>query len=192
MRLFYVTTLLLFTHCVYSQALLNFEAVQLQDKIHISWTMNAGTTCTGLKVQHSEDSLNFITIYEYPGICGNASTTETYTYNHTPKPNTYNYYRLDMGIYGLSEIKKVTFIGYTNNSYVIDYNTSTGLKIYFQNSLNDNYTFEIYNLSGKIIDSKNINSSEIPIPPFALKTGVYVFSLISQQGNSFSGKFVIP
>lgn len=72
--------------------LANFSAQQISNSVNISWTVKAGFSCTDVNVEHSTDSINFISIYTYPGVCGATSEDQDYDFvQQNPDKNTNNY-----------------------------------------------------------------------------------------------------
>ncbi len=80
-----------------------------------------------------------------------------------------------------------------NNSFqarVIPNPISNTGKIIFNNN-NDILSFEIFNISGKLMYSKeNISESEINIPTQQLEAGIYIFKLYNKEKNSV-GRFIV-
>lgn len=76
--------------------LADFSAIQLnRSNVQISWTMKAGVSCQSPEVQRSTDSLNFNSIYRYPGVCGGGDEQETYRWiDSRAILNAKSYYRL--------------------------------------------------------------------------------------------------
>ena len=142
----YILLVILFSGSIFAQAqnppmLLSFEINRFQNEIIISWEIESGNLCSGVQVEHSSDSISFTTIYDYPGVCGSSTANESYTFSHTnPISNAKNYYRINLGTNGISEILSITFVKLEENGYTlfpmpIEFNS----KIYFTKQINNNY-----------------------------------------------------
>jgi hypothetical protein len=192
------TLFLLFFNIPFSDAqnppsLQSFKIERFRDEILIVWEISSGNLCSGLKIEHSIDSLNFLGIFDYPGICGNSSVSERYSFSHMhPVANSLNFYRIDLNTNGTSETLKVFYADLKEKNYSLFPNpVSTSTNLYFNNPDNETVTFRIYNLNGKeFINQSNIRTGIIPIGSFKLPSGIYHFS-IDKGKEIINGKFVI-
>lgn len=177
-----------------SPILVFFEVNRYQNKIIIDWEIAGGNLCTGLKVEHSTDSLNFVSIYDYPGICGSSTSNEKYSYTHTnPVPNTRNYYRINLNTNGYSEILGITFIKLEDNGYALfPMPLESGSWLYFINDNKEDATIVIYNSSGrKIFEQELLKTNEVYLGNLSLPLGVYHFNILITDQKKVEGKFVV-
>lgn len=173
--------------------LANFSVQDFSNSVSISWTVKAGFSCTDLDVEHSTDSINFTSIYNYPGVCGATSEDEDYAFvQENPAKNSKNYYRMNLGNYGYSEVKSVFLFNYSNAGYSITPNPITdGGKLRFSNTENTSCFFEVYDVKGNMIYFLNdITGDEIELGSANLNSGVYFFRLYNAK-NSFNGRFSV-
>ncbi|HAW51895.1 MAG TPA: hypothetical protein DCX54_06130, partial [Flavobacteriales bacterium] len=88
-----------------------FQANTVDSQVYLSWTIKKGSTCNGIKITRSADSLNFVEIGRIDGVCGDASSAVNYSFiDATPLLNRKNFYRLDLGDVGPSEIISIDVI----------------------------------------------------------------------------------
>lgn len=171
--------------------LTNFSIQDFSNSVSISWTVKAGFSCTDVDVEHSTDSINFISIYNYPGVCGATSQDQDYNFvQENPTKNIKNYYRMNLGNYGYSEVKSVFLFDYSSAGYSITPNpiTSEG-KLRFINTENATFFFEVYDTKGNMIYFLNdISGNEIELGSANLNTGIYFFRLYNAK-NSYNGRF---
>ena len=127
----------------YHPILDNFIAIVSNEKIYLHWTITSGSTCNGMKVFRSTDTLNFTEIEDISGICGSTTTPVSYNYSdYAPIPNKTNYYRLELGVLGPSKYVSAEFIKPQNDNYLIRPNPVTeSATLFFKNDLHDPYTF---------------------------------------------------
>lgn len=173
--------------------LANFSVQDFNTSISISWTVKAGFSCTDVDVEHSTDSINFTSIYNYPGVCGATSEDQDYSFTQqNPDKNVKNYYRMNLGNYGYSEVKSVFLFDYSNAGYSIAPNPITdGGKLRFSNTENSTFFFEVYDTKGNMIYFQNdISGNEIELGSANLNSGVYFFRLYNTK-NSFNGRFSV-
>jgi hypothetical protein len=95
---------LVFLFCVLlgfckAQRIMSFNVYPYNNAVTAKFTIKAGSQCTGFQLQHGTDSLNMITVYDFPGVCGdfNANTDYSATHN-SPLLNQINYYRIQLQI----------------------------------------------------------------------------------------------
>ena len=88
---------LFFSTLCFSQRLQNFHLNLTHTIVTAKFTVAAGSSCNGYNVLHSTDSLNYTTIYNFPGICGNITKAEDFSFNHhSPTFNTNNFYKIEL------------------------------------------------------------------------------------------------
>src|SRR5437870_3891883 len=81
-----------------------FEAIQVENRVQLNFTISAGNTCNGIQIFRSPDAVNFIEIGDIQGVCGSSDRSESYFFiDQAPLKNKTNYYRLQLGTLGSSE-----------------------------------------------------------------------------------------
>jgi hypothetical protein len=173
--------------------LLSFELNRFQNELLVTWEIESGNLCTGLKVEHSSDSINFTSIYEYPGICGSSTANERYSFSHTnPIANARNYYRINLNTNGVSDILGITFIKLEESGYALfPMPIESGSKLYFSNDNNGTADFSIYNSSGALVlKTEGLKTNEISLDEINLPVGVYHFK-IKVADRKIEGKFIV-
>ncbi|UKN03220.1 T9SS type A sorting domain-containing protein [Paracrocinitomix mangrovi] len=194
MRIVVFISFLLLTGISYSQSLKStFKINQLNGEVHLSLTIHSGNTCNGLTIYRSKDSLNFESIGVIDGYCG--SLTESITYNFTdenPIVNQVSYYRFELMGLESSEIKSIKVIDLEGKNFKIWPNPiSDTATIYFNNDLQKEIAFNVYDLSGKLVYSLNTSSSEIPIDTSEFVNGTFIFVIRDEDKEVAKGKFIV-
>lgn len=188
---------LMVSSAAYSQgkpALDDFSAVLLKDQVYLSWVITAGSTCDGTKIYRSSDTLNFTQIADIQGICGSTSAPQSYFFYDTiPIKNTTNFYRLELGAMGYSQIVSVDYISLNNNSFDIrPHPAFQETKIYFLNPQNELYQLNIYTLEGKSIADLSTKEPYFTLNVSNFRPGIYVFTISSLSGTkNTQGKLIV-
>ncbi len=162
----------------------NFTVSENNGKVYLSWSIVSGSTCNGIQIYRSTDSINFAPVGSIAGICGSSSSAINYNFtDENPVKNKLNFYRLELGNSGSSEILSVEVIDIEANGYQIRPNPviSNG-KIYFDNNSKREHKLFIYNLIGIQILSSATKENFFELNTEKLLSGIYLFT-ISTEGN---------
>lgn len=172
----------------------NFNAIENNGTVIISWEISAGSTCNGIQIYRSTDSINFVQIWEIPGVCGNISQPQYYDYTDpAPVNNRTNFYRLQLGNIGFSGIVSVDIRDISAGGYQIQPNpSSSDFKIYFDNFKSRINQIDIYNSIGVKFFSSQSSGTFFHVDVNSFPSGNYIFT-ISNSGdlNSIKGKFAV-
>lgn len=193
--IFYILVILGFT--ANSQRIQNFYGVVSGTSVGLRFTITKGPQCSGYTIYHSIDSVNFIQIYDYPGICGDVSTDQNISYTHTsPAVNQTNYYKVQLvpvettpvlRIYVADQPKKkmMVFPNPVVNSYDI-------LSVKIFNVSNTRVIGFLYNQFGKPLREYDLTTvfDMTAINVYDLANGLYILWL-TDGTQAFSSKFVI-
>ena len=171
----------------------NFTVFENNGKVYLNWTIISGSTCNGIQIYRSTDSINYIQVGSIAGICGSSSTAVNYNFtDNNPEKNKINYYRLELGSNGSSEILSVEIID-IESGYQIRPNPVIGkAKIYFDNNTKLQHQLFIYNLNGFQIFSSTTKEDFFELNTETFLTGIYLFT-ISTEGNfpKATGKLMV-
>ncbi|MBK6988850.1 MAG: T9SS type A sorting domain-containing protein [Bacteroidetes bacterium] len=178
------------THPILSR----FIVSEINGRAFLSWSIIAGSTCDGIQIYRSVDSANFSRIGEIAGVCGSVSFEEPYDFtDNDPIKNSINYYRLDLGNQGFSQIVSVEIIDIESFGYQIrPHPAITEAKIYFDNSTLKEYQLTIYTINGIEVFSTATKEDFFQLNTSLLQSGLYLFA-ISISGNlpSVKGKLLV-
>jgi len=173
--------------------LVAFEVNRFQNSIIVNWEIESGNLCSGLQVEHSSDSINFTSIYDYPGVCGSSTANERYTFTHAnPITNSKNYYRINLGTNGISEILSITFVKVEEDGYALfPMPVESNSKIYFSNDNNETVDFFVFNSAGaEVIKQEGLKTNEIGLGKLTLPLGIYHFNILIGK-HKIEGKFIV-
>jgi hypothetical protein len=171
--------------------LVSFTVQFYETSVFVKWTIKAGFSCTDVSVEHSADSINFNSVYTYPGICGASQTDKSYLFTHE---NAFidkaNYYRLNLGNYGFSEVLKIENTDYVEGVVIAPNPITTSGKIKFSNPDKELFRLRVFDMRGILVYSSQTESNEFEILRTNFSGGVYLYSLSGRTKN-YKGKFVI-
>ena len=169
----------------------SFGAQQQNAGVYLAFTVNAGNQCADLEVQRSADSVNFVSLYTFPGICGNAAFETQYSFtDQSPVANTKNFYRLKIGFSGFSNVVAVHFFAPGADGYlVIPSASGESATVLFNNPNGAAHLFELFDLNGRLLHAvEAITARSIELHPPAEQKRIYVFRLLKANGTALSGK----
>jgi hypothetical protein len=163
-----------------AQRIANFNLSQVNNAVNTRFTLVTGVECYGYKILHSLDSINYSEVYDYPGVCGDSGTDETYSNLHeNPTANKLNYYKVQLSTIETSAALSI-FVFSSENGQIAIYpnpvHTNThNLKVRISNLNNVEIKAEIYNQWGKLVSTSALFLSgagaSIDIANF--ETGMY-------------------
>lgn len=160
-------------------ALGRFSATESNGSVYLGWTMLAGFTCSGIQVFRSTDSIQFNRIGIIPEICGSVSEALSYTYED-PEPilNQVNYYRLELGPYGLSPIVSIEVIDHGDLPYQIrPHPIAAEGRIYFVSGSTDMHELVLYAPNGIVASRLTTLEDYFSLQAASLPSGIYPFTI---------------
>lgn len=172
-----------------------FTVESINGKAYLNWTIDAGGTCNGIRILRSTDSLIFQEVGLLEGVCGSLSFPTNYTYtDESPLVNKMNYYKLDLGGNGFSQIVGIEVIIIGEEDYVLFSNPLSDYSVlHFKNETNQVVELSVYDGNGSLCLIKKTDESKfiLELSEFPAK-GIYRFKLSnSNQNLVFTGKIVV-
>ena len=164
-----------------NSALGYFLATYQSPDVVLNWQLISGSTCNGIQVYRSVDSISFYQIGEIPGLCGNITSPQSYSFiDNTPIENKTNYYRIELGGLGYSEIVGLEIINIDGNGNLVRPNpATTTASIFYRNPFRDLHSLKLFDFSGKIIFVRESDSNSFSIETTSLAAGAYLFQIFS-------------
>jgi len=171
-----------------------FYISENEGDVYLSWSIIAGSSCNGIQIYRSTDSINFSQIGEIAGVCGSVNFEQLYDFtDNNPVKNKANYYRLQLGNQGLSQIVSIEIIDIESSDYQIRPNpTNAETKIYFDNNNKREYELSVFKFNGIKILSATVKDDFFILNTSELQSGLYLFT-ISASGNlpTAKGKLLV-
>jgi len=167
----------------------NLTLLQFKEYIYIDFAITKGNTCSGFKILQSNDSINFITIHEFIGVCGELTKEQNISYIHNnPSKNIKNYYRVFIPPSDYSVIKSINVTSIPVEGYLIYANPFTNL---LKIKTSKNSTILIFNSKGeKLSEYSSDTNGLITEDISALENGLYFFLIKDENDKFLKGEFI--
>lgn len=168
----------------------HFSVSEGYGNVRLDWTMTSGNTCFGILIMRSLDGIVFDRIGEIDGLCGNISEPVDYVFtDEFPVQFSELYYRLELGVNGPSSIQSIYFDQLVNTDQLVVYSDQSGGPfIYLDLPSSSNLVFELYDIMGKMLFSKNhIYNDRIELSYPLSASQIYIYS-IGDGDRKFNGR----
>jgi hypothetical protein len=168
----------------------DLTVIPYTQSILVNFIITAGNACSGYQIQRSKDSLNFHVLYDYSGICGELSKSQSISYNDAyPLKNTKSYYRILIPQDDYSTIVSTVFSDVSEKGYLLFSNPISQNLVLQSNSSQG--ILSIYNQQGIKINEYKPNDDGLYFEDATrLSNGLYYFLIESFVGQPVSGKFI--
>ncbi|MBU2649391.1 MAG: T9SS type A sorting domain-containing protein [Bacteroidetes bacterium] len=175
------------------QFLSGFFAVQNDEGIFLRWTIQAGNTCDGTRIQRFKEGTGFENIGEIPGVCGSPDISVSYDFtDNEPLPNKTNIYRLEMGALGNSSPITIDYYILGETGYLLQPNPVYGRSVLtFENPQNENAVLLLFDVSGRRVLELETQDNQFILEREWLKNGFYLFNIFIEGQSIVSGKVVV-
>lgn len=162
-----------------------FQAMEIEGKVFLSWTLSAGNICNGVQVLRATDQQPFNRIGEIPGVCGSMSEDVDYTFfDLSPVPQVINHYRLELGNEGLSQILSIQMIGLPSTGYQIrPHPVADRSFLLFRNDNRRIHVLSLFDLQGKLILRNETTDDRFIIDRNVLPSGICLFTILDEDGR---------
>lgn len=182
---------LLFSSALNAQFVIeSFTALQThRSNVLLNWVVSAGNTCADLELQLSTDSINYTTIYVYPGICGNTSSSQSYQFNHvSAECSEKRFYRIASSSSGVFARIDLNFICYGDDGINVMYNVSNAvISVDADIPPGEEWQFTVYSVSGLILSSHELTKGRNSILWNPAYSGIYIYTIESTSRQVDSG-----
>ncbi len=182
------------TYAQFTPQLDKFQAQQKDGIVYLDWVLSSGSVCLGIKIERSDDSVQFTEIGFVGGICGNLTKPTSYQFeDNSPIFNKKMYYRLSYPGLGVSEVINITVIHVAKNDYEANPTPSVGItKLNFYNPKFERHTLKVSNLSGIVVLELESSESYFEIDVSELDPGIYQFYIYNESNtNTVSGRVLV-
>lgn len=167
-----------------------FSVQQETNKVVVFLTINGGIQCSGLQVKRSTDSINFVLVHEFPGICGSPGADESYVWvDENPTKNTVNYYRLEVGNLGIvSDFRSVFFQYFESDKLLITPNPCNECTVRFPNDKREKVLIQLCTIEGKFLLEEETTNNFYSLKDFNLQGSIFLVSILFENGKKITGK----
>lgn len=169
----------------------DFLLFSFDTNIKLHWVIDSGSTCNGIGVLRSDDSLNFKEIGKIEGVCGSSSSPTRYDFtDSSPISNKNNYYKLRFGYDQYSDVRSIYFKDLDGKEYMIRPNPAKeNLTISINNPYNKPRTFRLIDFGGQVlIKYENLTEQDILLERNNLKAGIYTFIIEGDNNYKSVGR----
>jgi hypothetical protein len=172
--------------------LLGLEVYELNTRVIIRCTIDAGSSCDGITFYRTTNLPHFEQIGAIPGICGAVSEAVSYTFiDEKPVFNARNFYRVEFGNVHQSEPVFVDVYHFGEAGFQVRHNISNGqATIHFENKMRKSAALTIFDIHGNIVEQLNTNEDKFLIDYNKYVKGVYLFRIY--QEKVINGKLFVP
>jgi hypothetical protein len=126
------------------------------------FSITAGQTCPGYEILHSVDSLNYIPVYSYAGICGDLNVETSYSFLHGgPIPNQNNFYKVNIPGFETSAPQRIFVGNQAAQVNIRPYPNPVGTE--------DRIRLKFYNFQGGFVEGFIYNQHGIRLLPLYFK-----------------------
>ena len=162
-----------------------FSAFEVNETVQIECVISSGSTCNGIDVLRSTDSLTYEIIGNISGVCGSSSDPVTYNFEDpNPVLNAPNYYKLALGGFGFTNVITIIIKDIEEGKLRIAPNPSSAVsQIFFNNPLNQVYRLSIRNLVGESVVRKETREDLFEVNVSNLNAGYYFIHVSSEESN---------
>ena len=150
-----------------------------QTSIQLNWITNAGSTCSDLFIERSEDLSSFNEVYRHSGVCGSTSEELSYFWVDSDALPGISYYRIQEALGQFTDtIEVLNPIG--NDEVIMFPNpASNEVSIYKTNPDAKISSLLIYDLRGNVILQTEIPNQLTRLNTSNLIDGMYYFHYVS-------------
>lgn len=169
----------------------SFSAYQQTNGILLRWVIKGGNQCNGTRVLRAADDLVFEQINLIPGICGDFTEDETYSFfDSIPISNAYNHYKLELGFQGFTDTITVFFEDFGSDDHLVLTDHHAGeYRILFTNANRKQALLRVFDRSGNELLRESTTDNDFLIRPSGWKNGVYLFRISGVSETDIHGKF---
>jgi len=172
--------------------LIKFDVTSIDDtQVSIKWTTATETNNDYFDVLRSEDAINFVSIKRIKG-AGNSNSVLNYTFIDKNVENKTYYYAIKQTDFdSKNTMSDIVSVNINNNiePNIYPNPVQTGGKINIDFSNNEFHKIDIYDISGKLIQSHTGHNMHEAINTDNLKQGIYIITI--QNNNNISTEKLI-
>lgn len=154
-------------------------------RVLLNWVTRPGTTCDGVDVLRSTDSVNFELIHHIPGICGGPNDAFSYSYlDEHPVANHRNFYQIGFNRLGESTIRAIEVVTLDATGFQVRPHPVTDVsRLYFANESHDVCTLSLIDPRGIVQGEWQTSQDFFVVDGTNLLPQVYAFRIQNEEGQ---------
>ncbi|HTF05683.1 MAG TPA: hypothetical protein VK826_16765 [Bacteroidia bacterium] len=171
----------------------SFTATQTGIEVKLDWVIGPGNTCADLEIQHSTDSITFTTVFVYPGICGDATFSQSYSWTHAgPMCGTKNYYRVVSMSGGTLSERSINVLCYGEAGILVSYDRISGaLTVNTEVPVGQSWDISFFDLNGALIAVEKLNGNSTNFYWESTHSGMFIYEVKTTDGTLRNGRVLI-
>lgn len=162
--------------------LARFQADAIGENVMIRYTIRSGAICNDLVIERSVNHQKFAEVYRHFGVCG--FTDRDAHYHFIDEDATSGLLKYRIVIYGniVSEPIELKFIKLSGENALVAPNpVDRFATIYFPNTTNEWFDYEIFDNLGKPVQKGKTKSGEINVDLNGCKSGHYHYRIVGNR-----------
>ena len=171
----------------------SFTATQTGIEVKLDWVIGPGNTCADLEIQHSTDSVTFTTVFVYPGICGDATFSQSYSWTHAgPVCGTKNYYRVISMSGGTLAETSINVLCYGEAGILVSYDRISGaLTVNTEVPVGQSWDISFFDLHGALIAVEKLNGNSTTFQWEPAHSGMFIYEVKTTDGTLRNGRVLV-
>ncbi len=160
----------------------SYTVNQADGVVYLNWVLSSGFTCDGIRIYRSVDTNDFVRIGLIPGICGSPDFAVAFDFkDENPVLNTVNYYKLELGNYGFSELIPIRVFDPQMAYLVVPQPAVNQTEIRFSNKFNELFNLVVFDHNGQKLLEQQSTGTSVKVNVFNIQAGSYVFTLFNSD-----------
>lgn len=174
----------------------NFTVRQLGEGVIVEWRIRKGEQCFNMEVQRGDDSVEYVMLEAFHGICGSDADDTWYEY-FDPGPFNTNqsyFYRIEASSGTvLSTTREVEFLETDAGSLSVFPNPMQNrAEVFYTNTGGELISLQIFDLQGRRVYASNPSSeSQFEILKGNLTQGIYLVQIVAEGEIRASKKLYV-
>ena len=167
-----------------------FTATIVGDGIYLEWTLTAGNTCQGIRIERAAPGEAFKEVGNIEGICGSIDRDEDFTFlDNTPIGGIQNRYRLLLGLSGYTEEISIQYFNVGEEGFLLA-QSEDGIRLISDRNDLVNKELALYDSKGVELQRMSLSDRETRLSTLALQQGAYILVVFDTSEAIFVEQFV--
>jgi hypothetical protein len=172
----------------------HFSITHDDGRVLLNWVTRPGSTCEGIDIMRSTDSIHYTSIHHIGGICGGPNSAISYSHiDESPVVNHRNYYRLQLGTVGTTSVRAIEVVDLQGNGFLIRPNPVVETsRIYFDNVSHALHRLSLIDLQGVVRQTLETRDEFFIVEAAALQPNLYFLHIQDEEGRfKAQGKLLV-
>jgi hypothetical protein len=169
-----------------------FQAMESQGRIRLSWVVNQGNICDGMEIERGVDGGDFQKIGQIDGMCGSLERPQTYEFwDETPVFNRVSHYRLKTFGAVVSDTLEVELVDAGNKGFlVVPHPATSDSRIYLENTRFETCQILVVGMDGRPARERIFRGERLDVGELDLLPGIYAIKVQTSAGFVFASGLI--